>query len=403
MIRSHAGEPAEARLRVLSVCRSLPTPDDPSSGVFVLNRLAAMRRYADVEILQPVPHFPLFKPLPAWAHGTRQVRDTPVTAEPMFYVPKFLKTLDAMWLRRSIEATAATMHRRGGIDLIDAHFGYPDGAACVKIAAQLGVPSFITVRGVENEYLSIPGIGEQLAAALRSATACICVSHSLRELIVRHGVAAERATVIHNAIDREAFRPGDLAAARAGVGVPGQVPLIVSVGHLVVRKRHHVLIEAFARLKRRHPEARLAIIGAAAFEPEYPERLRRLARELSVEDSVRFVGNVPQPQVVQWLRAADVFALGTEREGCCNAVLEALACGLPVVTTAAGDNLWFVRDGVNGYIVPVDDAGAIEAALVRSLARADWDRGRISRELPVGSWNDVGREVVEFFRERVTR
>ena len=400
MIRSQAGAPAGARLRVLSVCRSLPTPDDPSSGVFVLNRLAAMRRYAEVEILQPVPHFPLVKPLPAWAHGTRQVRDTPVTAEPMFYVPKFLKTLDAMWLRRSIEATAAAMHRRGGLDLIDAHFGYPDGAACVQVAARLGVPSFITVRGVENEYLQQPGIGEQLAEALRSATACICVSHSLRELVLRHGVAPERATVIHNAIDREAFRPCDGAAARTALGVAGHVPLIVSVGHLVVRKRHHVLIEAFARLRQRHPDAQLAIIGAVAFEPDYPERLRRLAGELRVADSVQFVGNLPQPQVVQWLRAADAFALGTEREGCCNAVLEALACGLPVVTTPAGDNTWFVRDGVNGFIVPVDDAGAMEAALARTLARGDWDRQRISRELAVGTWDGVGREVVGFFRER---
>jgi mannosyltransferase len=118
---------------------------------------------------------------------------------------------------------------------------------------------------------------------------------------------------------------------------------------------------------------------------------------------VQFVGNLPQHQVVQWLRAADVFALGTEREGCCNAVLEALACGVPVVTTPAGDNAWFVKDGVNGFIVPVDDAGAMEAALARTLARADWDRNRISRELPVGTWDDVGRSVVDFLRDRVAR
>jgi glycosyltransferase involved in cell wall biosynthesis len=319
----------------------------------------------------------------------------------MFYVPKLLKTLDAMWLRRSIEATAAAMHRRGALDLIDAHFGYPDGAACMQIAERLGVPSFITVRGVENEYLQQPGIGTQLAEALRSATACICVSHSLRELIVRHGVAPERATVIQNAIDRESFRPGDRAAARQAVGVPRHAPLIVSVGHLVVRKRHHVLIEAFGRLRRRYPEARLAIIGAVAFEPDYPERLRRLAEELGLAGAVQFVGNVPQKEVVQWLRAGDVFALGTEREGCCNAVLEALACGLPVVTTPAGDNAWFVKDGVNGCIVPVDDTGAMEDALARTLARPDWDRSRISRELPVGTWDDVGRAVVEFFRDRM--
>jgi glycosyltransferase involved in cell wall biosynthesis len=182
-----------------------------------------------------------------------------------------------------------------------------------------------------------------------------------------------------------------------------QAPLIVSVGHLVVRKRHHVLIEAFARLKDRHPGARLAIIGAAAFEADYPDRLRRTAATLGVADVVQFVGNVPQLRVIEWLHAADVFALGTEREGCCNAVLEALACGLPVVTTSAGDNAWFVKDGFNGFIVPVDDSGAMEAALGWTLTRTDWDRNRISRELPVGTWDDVGREVAAYFRRCLTR
>jgi len=403
MVRQRAVSPAVARLKVLSVCRSLPTPEDPSSGVFVFNRLAAMRRYADVEILQPVPHFPLVKSLPAWARGPRQIGNVPVTATPMFYVPKFLKSLDAMWLRRSIEGVVQALYRRGALDLIDAHFGYPEGAACVQIAHRLGIPSFITVRGFENEYLRISGIGDQLVTALRSAAACVCVSHSLRELILRHGVAPDRVTVIHNAIDRDLFRPGDRTAARAAVGVPAGVPLVVSVGHLVTRKRHHVLIEAFARLKRRHPEARLAIVGAVTFEPDYPEHLGRLAGELSVSDSVQFVGNLRQMQVVQWLRAADAFALGTEREGCCNALLEALACGVPVVTTPAGDNAWFVKEGVNGYIVPVDDAEAMEAALAKVLARADWDRARISRDLHVGTWDDVGREVVDFFAARAFR
>jgi glycosyltransferase involved in cell wall biosynthesis len=398
---SGAASPARP-LRIASVCRTLPTPDDPSAGVFVLNRLAAMARQADVHVVQPQPYFPVVRPLPQWARAaSRTVGELPVEMAPMFYLPGILKSLDARWLGRAIRGPLGRSHRARPFDLVDAHFGYPEGAACVTVAARLGIPAFITVRGFENEYLQMPGVKEPLERALRDADGCICVSHSLAELISRHGVPPERVRVVHNAIERDVFHPGDRAAARLRLGLPQDAPLVVSVGHLVSRKRHHVLIEAFARVRQQWPDAQLAIIGAVAFEAAYPERLRRLAADLGVAGSVCFVGNRPQAEVVEWLHAADVFALGTAREGCCNAVLEALATGLPMVTTPAGDNAYFVRDGVNGYLVPVDDAGAMAAGLSQALQRRDWDRPAISRALPVGTWDDVAHQVLGFFRERL--
>ena len=293
------------------------------------------------------------------------------------------------------------LRQAGRLDAIDAHFGYPEGVACVHVARQLGVPAFITVRGFENEYLQRPEMRAPMLEAMRSAAGCVCVSHSLRELITAAGVPADRVTVIHNAIDHDVFRPGDRGAARRHLGVPDDVRLVVTVGHLVSRKRHHVLLEAMGRLRQHHPAARLVIIGAESFESEYPPRLRGLAEELGGPDVVRFAGNVPQRDVVQWLQAADVFALGTAREGCCNAVLEALAVGVPVVTTAAGDNTHFMREGKNGYIVPVDDAAGMAEGLRLALVRKDWSAQEIAAGLGIGTWDDVASRVLAFFRDRM--
>jgi teichuronic acid biosynthesis glycosyltransferase TuaC len=392
-------------LRIVSVCRSLPVPSDPSSGVFVLNRLAAMARQASVRALQPVPHFPVLAPLPAWARPPhREIQGLGVEPAPMFYIPGVLKHLDGMWLQRSVVGRIARLQKERGVDLIDAHFGYPEGAGCVAAGAALSIPTFVTVRGFENEFAERSVVGPAMLEALRRADGCIAVSHFLENFLLRHGVPAERIAVIHNAIDSRTFHYADASAARARLGLPADRRYIVSVGHLVSRKRHHVLIEAFARIRARHPDVILAIIGSVSFEQDYPRRLNELVERHGLKDAVRFVGNVPPVTVADWLRAAEIFALGTAREGCCNAVLEALAAGAPVVTTPAGDNAHFVKHGVNGMIVGIDQVDETAAALDTSM-RAKWNRVQIAEALAaqVGTWDQVATRVLDFFAARLAQ
>jgi glycosyltransferase involved in cell wall biosynthesis len=360
-----------------------------------------MARAADVRVVQPVPYAPVVKPLPAWArtdgHVLQGIRIEP---EPMLYVPGVLKSLDAKWLARSVDRKLAQLRAAGAVDAIDAHFGYPDGVGCVQVARRLGVPSFVTIRGSETDFLRVPGIGEQLVRALNTATGCISVSHTLRQLAMDHGVDGKRIRVIPNAVDRNVFRPGSREDARQRLGLDSSAPLIISVGHLISGKRHHVLVQALAGLRKRFPGAMLAIIGGPAYDRDYPARLASEIGELGLESAVRRVGRISQSAVNDWLQAADVFALATAREGCCNAVLEALAAGRPVITTPVGDNAHFVQPGVNGALVPVDDVAAFERALADALSRS-WDRNDISRGLEVGDRDDVARRVLEYFDERM--
>lgn len=136
-------------------------------------------------------------------------------------------------------------------------------------------------------------------------------------------------------------------------------------------------------------------------EPDYPEELRNLCRRLNLLERVTFTGKLPESDVVNWLNAASVFALASRREGCCNAILEALACGLPVVATPVGDNPHFVRDNVNGFLVTVDDRADMARGIMAVLDRPDWDRDRISAGLQIGDWNSVAAKVTGFMRGRV--
>jgi teichuronic acid biosynthesis glycosyltransferase TuaC len=388
-------------LRIVSVCRTLPSPDNPGAGIFVLRRLSAMAAAGDVQILQPVPFCHGIRPIPAWArepeHNASGQR---IRHQPMLYVPGVLKAMDGHWLARAVLPRLRAWHKQKPIDVVDAHFGYPDGVGCVYAARKLGVPAFITIRGSETDRVRERLIGGQLINAMNAAAGCISVSHTLRRLMIEHGADGDRITVIPNAVDRQIFRPGDRQAARAALGLPPSDPLVVSVGQLVSLKRHDVVIRALDRLRDRFSTLRVAIVGGTDYEPGHPAQLKQLVEELRLGDRVRFVGRIPPPQVADWLRAADVFALGSLREGCCNAVLEALASGTPAVVTPVGDNPQFVIEGENGYLVPVGDAEAMANAFAVSLGR-QWDRDGVSASLRVGTWERTAREVLSFFADRI--
>ena len=393
------------RLHILSVSRNFPSPTDPSAGIFILNRVEAMARQADVHAIQPVPYFPGVTPLPDWARlPGRTQRDLRIEHAPMFYLPRLLKQLDARWLERAVFGRARRLHGHRQLHLIDAHFGYPEGAGCLRIGQRLGLPVFITLRGFENEYVHARDVGPPMIAAMRAATGCVAVSHSLRKLAIEHGVEPGQVTVVHNAVNSRLFHFEERLSARHRLGIDPTLPLVVSVGNLISRKRHHVLVEAFARLRARHPQARLVVIGAESFESDYPIQLRAQVRRLGLDEAVEFPGNLEPVLVADWLAAADAFALGTAREGCCNAVLEALAVGTPVVTTPVGDNAHFVKESVNGFLVPVDDSAALSHALELVLANPSaWRREANAVDLhrQVGDWEGVAARVLEFFEARL--
>lgn len=357
-----------------------------------------MAERSNLKAIQPVPFFPLVAPLKAWAKAPEREEDgLRVLHAPMFYIPKFLKSLDGTWLYRSVMAPLTNLKQAGQLDIVDAHFGYPEGIGALMAARKLGVPCVVTLRGFEAEYLHKPLIGRQIKRMIRNVDGCICVGHFLKGLAIEHGANPDTTRVIHNAIDREMFYAADRDQARHELGLDTRAPIVISVGHLIPRKRHHVLVAAFAELLSSQPDARLMIIGDAGFEQDYARRLKNQIFSAGIGDSVSLLGNVAAHKIGDYLRAADVFGLGTQREGCCNAVLEALACGLPVVTTDVGDNSWFVKDDENGYIVPVDDSAAMASALTNALLRKDWDRKQISANLAVGDWDAVAAEVMEFF------
>jgi glycosyltransferase involved in cell wall biosynthesis len=198
----------------------------------------------------------------------------------------------------------------------------------------------------------------------------VCVSPKVADFVVGQvGIPRHKVVVIPNGVDLAdfAYLP-DKLAARAALGLSAcrsaDRLVLGTVARLQPVKRLDVLLRALVWLGSAHT----VIVG---YGPE-ERRLKALAEELGLQERVHFVG--PQRDVVPWLAAMDVFVLSSDWEGMPNAVLEAMACGLPVVATSVGGTPDVVVDGGTGLLVPPRDSLALADAL-RALA-ADADRRR---------------------------
>jgi glycosyltransferase involved in cell wall biosynthesis len=225
------------------------------------------------------------------------------------------------------------------------------------------------------------------AAARAAAMVTVCAA--LKTELVGLDVPAERITVLRNGVDLDAFRPIEPDEAKRRIGEPATGTLLLSVGHLIERKGHHLVIGALPDL----PQARLMIAGTGPDEA----KLRRLAESLGVSDRVRFLGHVPHRDLAAIYSAADMLVLASSREGWANVLLEAMACGTPVVAS----NIWGTPEVVTspdaGRLMPELSArGVVEG--VRELAGSPPVRASTRRYAEAFGWDETTAGQLALFQ-----
>jgi glycosyltransferase involved in cell wall biosynthesis len=156
------------------------------------------------------------------------------------------------------------------------------------------------------------------------------------------------------------------------------------------------VIERLPALRQAFPGLIYLVVGGPSPEGDMGTELRRQVAALGLQDHVRFLGPLPPERLHLPLSAADVFVLATRNEGWANVFLEAMACGLPVVTTAVGGNAEVVCCPDLGTVVPFADGAALHGAIAQALT-APWDRQAIRRHAEANTWDRrVGILVDEF-------
>lgn len=401
-----ARAPAPSREpHVAVLCSLFPTPGDPIPGVFIRERMFRVARQLPLVVVSPRPWSPVDGALRRWRPGFRAPvpaawDDAGVTVHaPRFLsMPGVLKRRDGARMAAALYPLMRRLQADGRLDVLDAHFGYPDGYAAVLLGQRLGVPVTVTFRGTEARLAAVPWARKRLEAVARGATRVFAVSDSLRRVALELGVHSARAEVVSNGVDTDLFRPMDRSSARARLGIGEDAAVLVTVGGLCERKGQHRVIDVLPQLRQRFPRLHYVVVGGGSGEGDQGGSLRERAAALGVADRVHFLGPLPPDAVPEVLSAADVFVLASRNEGWANVLLESLACGVPVVATDVGGNREVIRDERLGRIVPFGDASALSEGVADALAAAR-DRGVLRQHALEHAWTDRVERLTAVFRD----
>ncbi|MEQ1509367.1 MAG: glycosyltransferase [Sphingopyxis sp.] len=397
----------ETPLHILSIATLFPDATRPNFGIFVERSLSALASQPGIilTVCAPVglPPWPLsLHPRYAALHAlplTEQWHGLTVIRPRFTLIPRLAKR-NAAAIARAVMPHAAMLGAQGKLDVLDAQFFWPDGAAAHLVAKALDLPFSIKARGSDVSYWARHrDVGATIMAAAAAATGILSVAQTLRDDMANLGMDAAKIRVHYTGLDAALFRPpadaSDRRDARVKWGVPDDAPLIITVGALIERKGQGLVIEAMRALP---PDTHYLMAGAGPDEA----RLGKMAQDLGMSSRVRQLGAVPNAQLPSLYGAADVMALLSTSEGLANVWVEAMACGVPLLLSDIPPAHEVLDGGDAGVVCPSEPLAIAKA--LRVLIANPPDRSALSARTHARfDWNRNGAELADHLRDLVAR
>jgi teichuronic acid biosynthesis glycosyltransferase TuaC len=377
-------------LKIAVVTAHFPSSGEPTKGRPAYQTLRVLSRKCDVQVFYPHPAYPsLFKPKSRTYSGLDPSFSLP-DVKVGYYDYPVLPMISRPFNGWNAARVLLPHVRNFAPDLIFSYFLYPDGYAAVKIGETLSVP--VIVMGVGSDVHSI---GDRFSrmhtrTVMKKADFVLGISEDLRERCVAMGAPPEKTRAMVSGCDLSVFHVKDCVEARKKLRIDPASEAIVYIGRMDPKKGLLELVEAAAALRSKHLNLHVFMVGDG---PDRP----LIENAIQAKDAGSYIHALPGcsfDEVADWMAAADVVTLPSYMEGCPNVILEALACGRPVVATNVGGIPEIMNDEC-GYLVPPRDSGALAEALASSLDRT-WDAKSISAHWGRG-WETVAAELLVIF------
>lgn len=364
-------------MRVCVVAELFPSRAAPAKGTFIRERIRALGRVCHVDLL---------------AVGVEGVDGTiPIhRLEPPWFGKGYRISLHSLWMARQVWRWIKSIGTYP--DVLHGQGLAPAGYAVVRAGRRLGIPAVVTVMG--SDALSYPrhlDLAPVVRYVVSRANSVVAVDPSLIEPLERLGAAASRLKVIPNGVDLGRFRPMAHVERMAFRQIWGmgdkKVVLLPKIPYGANGGQE--LIQAMPKLPE---EMTLVVLGDGPLAPAIRDVANRVRARVVV------VGPRPHEEMASWYGSSDVILLPSLWEGRPNVVLEALACGIPVVAFNIGGVRSVLSHGENGFLVRPGDGEALVEALVSAMRRP-WDQDRLRRSVEQWTWERFARAHEDLYRE----
>jgi len=376
-----------------------PNYKNPYAGSFVVEQVRHLKKFCDITVCVPHPWVPplVDKFSARWRRYAQLPKEEVVAGVRVLHPRRLVipKVNSWMWMTFSVTLCCWRALSSADFDMLEGQFVLPDGFAAVFLGRRWNKPSVIHVYGTDVHtipYLS-PLLKRLTVWALKEAKAIRTVSQDLARRCAELGVDPCKVRVIPNGVDIHRFTLIPRREAKERVGLNPERRHLLYVGRLVAVKGLDLLLEATALLVQQHRDVELVFVGDGAER----EVLQRQVNKLGLNGRVHFVGVQPHDCIPVWMNAGDVLCLPSHREGLPTVLLEALACGTPVVATAVGGIPEVVADRQVGRLVHSRNPKEM-AACIEEVLEAQWDRQRLRDYVEERfSFEVVTKELLEMY------
>lgn len=375
-------------LKIAVVTAHYPSSAEPTRGRPAYRTLRELSRRCEVEVFYPHAAYPPFlKPRSRTYEALDHAYTLPgVTAHYYDYpvLPLLSRPFNGLVAGRALLPHV----KRFKPDLIFSYCLYPDGYAGLTVAKALSVP--FAAMGVGSDVHSIHDSFslKHTKTLLREADLLLAISSDLRERMISMGAPAAKTRTVISGSDPKVFHVRDRQAARTQLAIDPSAEVVVFIGRMDLKKGLRELVDAAASLRPMQPDLHVYLVGVG---PDAP----LVENAISTHNAGGFIHMIRGcdfDQVAVWMAASDLVTLPSYMEGCPNVVLEALACGRPVVATNVGGIPEIMSDACGRLVAPRDSAALAQA--LNSVLNSRWDADSIASHWS-RSWNAVADELLD--------
>ena len=385
---------------ILTFTTLYPNIIQSTHGVFVENRLRHLRKETNVKarVIAPIPWIPThkgpFKNYPDYPAipDTETRCGVEITHPRYLIIPKIGWYLTPWLLYQGTKKAVQALNAKQKIDLIDAHYLYPDGLAAALHAKDLGIPFTMTARGSDVNVIADHILARKMITwAAKRANHIITVSESLKEKLISHHIDRNKVTTLRNGVDLDTFTPQDQKKSRRKFNIPQNNKILLSVGNLIELKGHHLIIKALTMLDNTY---QLYIAGSGPDET----MLKKLIEKLNLQDRVHLLGKVPHDQLPILYSAADALILASSREGWPNVVLESIACGTPVIANTVNGTPEIIKSPEAGILIKNREAETIKQGIEQLFSNLP-NRNDTANYAKAFTWTETSLGQERIFKE----